>query len=135
MPADPWAEKAMLDWCLGGASPTRPASWFLELARGSPTSVSGSGFVSPSFVSTRLPVTFAAAGTPATSGTATNVSAVTFSATVALTAAASKAVGFNVWNASSGGTRLFYGQLSASSTMASGDTLAFAAGSLVITIT
>jgi len=131
VPADPWAEKAMLDWCLGGATPTQPASRFLGLAAGTPTSASASELVT-GFASTRLAIAFGAAVSPA--GSATNTGAVTFSATTRITAAASKPNAWNLWNASSGGTRLAYGQLSASSTFSSGDTISFASGALTITL-
>ena len=130
MPADPWAEKAMLDWVLGGATPTQPASWFVGLAGGSPTSVSASELTAQlSGGTSRLAVVFGAASTPATSGTASNTAAITFSFVSAATVR-----GVNVWNASSGGTRLAYGTTAASSVMVAADTYAFPIGSLRITL-
>ena len=41
-----YAEKAMLDWVLLGATPTRPGTVAFGLSLGSPTSTSGSEIVS-----------------------------------------------------------------------------------------
>jgi hypothetical protein len=50
-------------------------------------------------------------------------------------ASAATVRGINVYNASSGGTRLFFGTVSASSVMVAADTLSFASGALTITLT
>ena len=127
MPADPWADKAMLDWCLGGASVTQPTTRFMGLAGGSPTSVSASELTAQISGASRLAVAFGAAVSPA--GSVINTAALTFSFISAATVR-----GFNIYNDSSGGTRLFFGTTSASSVMVAADTLSFASGALKITL-
>lgn len=122
-----WAQKALLDWALGGATPTRPPALFAGLAIGTPSSISASEATAAGYA--RRTVTMAAAGTPASSGTATNNVAFTFTFNAAQTVA-----GFHLWDATTAGNMLFYGQLSASSIMASGDTLAFASAALAVKI-
>jgi hypothetical protein len=121
----------LLDWSLGGATPTRPAAWFIGLATGSPTSVAsseiavGSGYV-------RQTVAFAAAGTPASSGTATNNAALTFGPF----STAQSISGIFIANtvSSNAGTGLYAGLLSAARTVQSGDSLVVASGALVVSM-
>jgi len=70
-----YAEKAMLDWVLLGATPTRPGTVAVGLSLGAPTSVSGSEMGTASGY-TRKTATFGAAASPA--GSATLAAAVTF---------------------------------------------------------
>jgi hypothetical protein len=124
-----YAEKAMLDWVLGGAVPTRPAAWGVGLSLGAPTSISGSEVATGSGW-TRQTVTFAAAASPA--GSATNVSAITFGS--GLTAATF--TGLQVWDTAAvgAGNMLWYGNLSTVRTLGVGDSLVIAAGALTITL-
>jgi len=121
-----YMQKAMLDWVLGGASPTRPSAWYMGLAIGLPSSISASeatvaGYARQTFVAL-------AAGTPATSGTVMNSGAIIFTFSAAQTVR-----GFTIWDAASNGNMLRFGALSAaSSVMASGDTLSFAASSVIL---
>jgi hypothetical protein len=67
--------KNMLDWQLGGATATQPASRLVALSLGTPTSVSGSEVGTGSGYS-RATVTFAAAASPA--GPASNLNSLDF---------------------------------------------------------
>jgi hypothetical protein len=123
----------MLSWVLGG-SPTKPAAWGIGLSQGSPTSTSGSE-ISTTFGYTRSTMSWGAAGSPTSSGTVSNVSAVTFGPfTTACTIS-----GIQVWDTASQGTPnvgslLFEGLLGAARTLASGDSLVIPTGSLLITL-
>jgi hypothetical protein len=124
MPLDPYTEKALLDWALGGATPpSAPTQRWVQWATASPTSASA--FDGP--FSPRMTVTFAAANSPQMS--ATNLNAVTGTATAAATA-----VGWNLYDRSVGGTRLAWGTWSANVGCKSADNPAFAAGALKITL-
>jgi hypothetical protein len=115
--------KNMLDWCLGGASATQPPGFWLQWATGSPNDAGASdGPCSP-----RVTVSFAAAASPA--GTKSNAGALTGTATAMATAQ-----GWNIYDRSVGGTRLFYGTLSAKVGNKSADNPAFAVGALVVTL-
>jgi len=120
---DPFIEKALLDWVLQGATPTRPGKTYLQWATASPTSQSA--FDGP--FSPRMTVTFGAAASPA--GSVSNAAAFTGTATAAATA-----VGWNLYDASVAGNRLAYGTLTASVGCKSADNPAFAAGALIVTL-
>jgi hypothetical protein len=124
-----YMQKAMLDWSLGGAIPTRPANWSVGLALGAPSSVSGSEIGTGSGLS-RATCPFPGASSPA--GSASNSSAMTFGP--ALSSAA--ITGIQVWDttAAAAGNMLYYGTLATARTLASGDSLVIAVGSLVITL-
>jgi len=123
--------KSLLDWSLNGATPTRPAAAFVGLATGSPVSnasseiATGSGYI-------RQTVTFGAAGTPASSGTATNVNAMTFGPFS--TAQSISGIFISDTLSSNAGTMLYEGLLSAARTVQSGDSLVVAAGALVVSM-
>lgn len=123
MALDPFAAKQALDWLLGGAVATRPASRWIEFASGSPTSVSASA--AP--VQSRISWNAAAASSPL--GAATNRSLGTATATAICTI-----VAWNMYWSSAGGARLMWGTFSSSLGCASADTPAFAAGALTITL-
>lgn len=123
MPFDPYMQKALLDWCLGGATPTRPTNWFIGFETTSPTSVSD--FAAPG---SRATATFQSAST-GVSASASLKAALTCTMTAACTV-----IGWAVYNSSSGGQRLMYGTLTASQTCASGDAPAFVAANLKITL-
>src|SRR4030095_506870 len=103
MPLTPEGRQICLDWVLGGANPTRPATRWVSFATQSPTTASA--FDGP--IQSRASFTFAAANSP--DGSATNLNAV---ANITATAACT-VVGWNLWNSSAGGTRLAYGTVSA----------------------
>ena len=121
-----YCAKAMLDWMTGAATVTRPSSRFLGLSLGTPTSISASEASFSGYA--RRAVVYSAAVSPA--GSAVNSGAVTHSA---LTAAGTVR-GWQLWDATTSGNMLAYGLLSGASTMSSGDTMSFAAGSILITL-
>ena len=130
MGASQYSSKAMLDWVAGGATPTRPTSRYAGISLGTPTSTSGSECSASAYA--RQPITFVAASTPSGSATLSNSNAFTFTFSSACTVQ-----GFMIWDTnlnSNSGNLLWFGTLSASSVMVAGDTLAFAAGNLVITL-
>ena len=123
-----YAQKAMLDWVLGGAAPTRPGAWGLGLSLGSPSSTSGSECSVSGYA--RQTVHWSAASSPA--GSSKNTAAVIFTVSTACTL-----VGWQLWDtvlSSNSGNMLAYGQLSASSVMVAGDTLSIAVNSGIITL-
>ena len=104
-----WAENIMLNYVLRGGSSGAPAAWGVGLSEGSPTDSSGSEVASASGY-TRQAASFVLA----TSGTATNAAAITFSS-----AAASFTVkGMQLWDttgvAIDAGNMLWRGTLAAS---------------------
>ena len=120
MGASAYLNKALLDWALLGATPTRPPQMWINWATASPNVTSA--FDGP-FV--RVSAQFAGANSPQMS--ATNVAAITGTAT-----AVGTAVGFNLYDTSAGGNRLFWGTLTANVGCRSADNPAFAAGGLTI---
>jgi hypothetical protein len=124
-----WAEKAMLDWVLGGATPTQPASRYIALSLGTPTSVTGSEVQANSGY-LRQTGLFGAAASPA--GSASNTAAMTFgpfSSSAAIQ-------GIMVWNTASinSGSMLWYGTLQTARTVLPGDSLVVDVGQLIITL-
>lgn len=121
----PYLAKALLDWALNGATPTRPSQLWVQWATASPTTQSA--FDGP--FSSRRTATFAAANSP-------NNSATLLAAVSGATAsAAATVVGWNLYDASSGGNRLLFGTLSASlGCKSASDNPAFPAGGLVIVL-
>ena len=125
-----YATKAMLDWCLGGASPTQPTTRALGLSLGVPSSVSGSEMTT-GLGYTRQSAGFGAAASPA--GSATNNAAVTFGPfNTALTIS-----GIQLWDTIltlNSGNMLWYGTLTTARTLASGDSLVIASGALTVSL-
>jgi hypothetical protein len=124
-----YAEKAMLDWILLGATPTRPAQTWAALSLGTPTSVSGSEVGSNSGY-LRQTATFGAAASPA--GSASNNGAMTFGPF-----SSSNAIqGIMVYDTSTinSGNMLWYGTLQTARTVLPGDQIVVAAGALVVTL-
>jgi hypothetical protein len=123
-----WAEKAVLDWLMGGATPVRPSARYVALYTAAPsdsgggTEVSGSGY-------TRKVATFAAASTPG--GTTSNSGAVSFTASGGSWGTITH---MGIFDASSGGNLIWHGSLTASKTIGDGDTLEFAIGNIDLTI-
>lgn len=128
-----YMQKAMLDWSLGGATPTRPVGQFVGLATAAPSSLSnssaevatGSGYV-------RQSVAFGAAATPASSGSASNNAANTFGPFSSSQAISGLFISDTV--SSGAGNMLYFGNLSTPRTPLPGDSLIIAAGALSITL-
>lgn len=121
--------KAMLDWVLGGATPTQPASRLAALSYGTPSSVSGSEH-SSNLGYARQSVLFGAAASPA--GSASNTAAFTFGPF----SSSSAIQGLLVYDTISinSGSIWWYGTLLTARTVLPNDTLYVAAGGLIITL-
>lgn len=124
-------QKSLLDWMLGGATPTRPGAQFVGLSLGAPTSAAsseiatGSGYV-------RQTALFAAAGTPTSSGTASNSAAMTFGPFSSSQVVSGLFIADTV--SSNAGTGLMFGNLATVRTPLPGDSIVIAVGALVATM-
>lgn len=121
-----WSEVALLDWLMGGATPTRPTNRYLALFTAAPsdsgggTEMSGGGYA-------RQAVTCGAAS----GGTCSNSNAPSFTIS-GVNPAAFTHIG--IFDASSGGNLLWHGPLAASKDLDDGDTINFAVGELDFTL-
>jgi hypothetical protein len=124
-----YAQKALLDWVLLGATPTRPGALGVSLSLGSPSSVSASEIALGSGI-TRSTVLFAPASSPA--GSAYNSSAMTWGPV----SSACTVSGISIWDtaSSTNGSYLWYGLLSTPRTLGAGDSISIPATGLVITL-
>ena len=119
---DPFMQKRLMDFTFGGAAASAPAARWVGWATQSPTSQSD--FAGPWTRVTFSPAAASTQGSPA--ATVSNRAAMTSRAT-----AIGTAVGWNIYDASSGGNRLFYGTVTASLGCASSaDLAAFPVGGL-----
>lgn len=128
-----YATKALLDWVMGGASPTRPTAWGVGLSLGSPTSVSGSEITTGSGYARQTANTFAAADTPTSSGTATNTTNMTFGPF----SSACSISGIQIWDtvlSLNSGNMLWYGLLTTARTLIAGDLLVVNSGALTVSL-
>jgi len=122
------AEALLLDWLMTNGSATRPTAWYVGLYTAAPsdsgggTEVSGSGYA-------REAVTFAAATSPG--GTTSNSGAVSFTASGGDWGSITH---IGIHDAVSGGNLLWHGAMTASKTVADGDTLEFSIGNIDLTI-
>ena len=122
------AEALLLDWLMTNGSATRPTAWYVALYTAAPsdsgggTEVSGNGYA-------REAVTFAAATSPG--GTTSNTGAVSFTAAGGDWGTITH---IGIHDASSGGNLLWHGAMTASKTVADGDTLEFSVGNIDLTI-
>lgn len=123
-----YAEKLVLDWLMTTGAVTRPTAWFVALYTAAPsdpgggTEVTGGGY-------SRKAVTFNEASTPG--GTTSNSNIVSWTAAGASYGTVTHV---GIFDASTGGNPLWQGSLSASKTVADGDTIQFAAGNLTLTL-
>lgn len=122
------SEALLLDWLMTTGSATRPTAWYVALYTAAPsdsgggTEVSGNGY-------SRQAVTFAAATSPG--GTTSNTGAVSFTASGGDWGTITH---IGIHDASSGGNLLWHGAMTASKTVADGDTLQFSTGNIDLTI-
>lgn len=129
MSVSDYAEDLLLQWLLSNASATRPTSWYLALFT-TATSDDGSGTEVGSGVGySRQAITF---GTAASGSITNNGSTITFGPNTTtnwgtVTHAA-------IFDASTAGNMLVHGALSASKSVTVGDSVQFAAGSVVMTM-
>jgi hypothetical protein len=123
-----YAEKLLLDWAMTTGSATRPTAWYVALYTAAPsdtgggTEVSGSGY-------TRQTVAFDAASSPG--GTTSNSGAVTFTASGGSWGTVSH---IGIHDASTAGNLLWHGSMTASKSVADGDTLEFSIGNIDLTL-
>lgn len=119
-----YAEIALLDWILGGATPTRPSARYLALHTGDPGETGASNEVSTSGTNySRQAITFAAAA----SGSAASSNAPTFTNTGSNFGTISH---LSIWDASTAGNCLWQGAATASKAIADGDSYQVASGAL-----
>lgn len=123
-----YAEKAMLDWVLLGATPTRPSAIYLALFTAAPSD-SGGGTEVTGFGYARQAVTFNAASSPG--GTADNSTAPSFTASGGNFGTVTH---LGLFDAVSGGNLLWHGALTSSRIINDGDTLTFPASSISCTL-
>ena len=121
-----YLENKVLDYVLRDQADWAPAAVYLSLHTADPTDA-GSGAEVSGGSYARQAITFNAAH--ATAGTIDNSSAEEFTNMPACTV-----THIGVWDAASSGNLLFFGAVSASKTVTSGDTISMAAGSLDITL-
>lgn len=120
-----YAQKAMLDWVLGGAAVTQPATRWIGLSLGVPSSISGSEMAVGSY--SRHPITFSAASSP--TGVAISSPAVTFG----IAGTAATIVGWQIWDTkltNNSGNMLWYGTLNANATVVASSAFVLGAGSV-----
>jgi hypothetical protein len=123
-----YAEKLLLDWAMTTGSATRPTAWYVALYTAAPsdsgggTEVSGSGY-------TRQSVTFDAATSPG--GTTSNNNTVSFTASGA---GYGTVTHIGIFTAATAGNLLWHGSMTASKTVADGDTLEFSIGNIDLTL-
>jgi hypothetical protein len=123
-----YAEKLLLDWSMTTGSATRPTAWYVALYTSAPTDAGGGTEVSGGGYA-RQSVTFAAATSGA--GTTSNTGDVSWTASGA---AFGTVVAIGIFDAVSGGNLLWHGNMTASKTIADGDTLEFSAGNIDLTL-
>lgn len=122
------AEALLLDWLMTNGTATRPTAWYVALYTAAPsdsgggTEVSGNGYA-------REAVTFAAATSPG--GTTSNTGAVSFTASGGNWGTITH---IGIHDASTSGNLLWHGAMTASKTVADGDTLEFSIGNIDLTI-
>ena len=122
------SEALLLDWLMTTGTATRPTAWYVALYTAAPsdsgggTEVSGNGY-------SRQAVTFAAATSPG--GTTSNTGDITFTAAGGDWGTITH---IGIHDASSGGNLLWHGAMTASKTVADGDTLQFSTGNIDLTI-
>lgn len=122
------SEALLLDWLMTTGTATRPTAWYVALYTAAPsdsgggTEVAGNGY-------SRQSVTFAAATSPG--GTTSNTGDITFTAAGGDWGTITH---IGIHDASSGGNLLWHGAMTASKTVADGDTLQFSTGNIDLTI-
>ena len=123
-----YAEKLLLDWMMTTGSATRPTAWYVALFTASPSDSGGGTEVSTGGYA-RQSVTFDAASSPG--GTTSNSGEVSFTASGADYGTVTH---MGIFDAASSGNLLWHGALTASKTVADGDTLTFAVGNIDLTM-
>lgn len=123
-----YSENLLLNYLMTDGSVTRPTAWYLALYTAAPsdsgggTEVSGSGY-------TRQTIAFNAAS--GTGGTTSNSADVSFTASGGSFGTVTHV---GILDAASSGNLLWHGAMTASKTIADGDTLEFSTGNVDLTI-
>ena len=123
-----YAEKLLLDWAMTTGSATRPTAWYVALYTAAPDDTGGGTEVSTGGYA-RQSVTFGAASSPG--GTTSNTNTVSFTASGAGYGTVSH---IGIFDNSSGGNLLWHGAMTASKSVADGDTLEFSIGNIDLTL-
>lgn len=121
-----WSENALMDWLMGGATPTRPSARYVALFTAAPNDAGGGTEVTGGSYA-RTAVTFAAASGGATSNSGT----VTFPTA---TANWGTVTHIGIFDASTGGNLLWHGALTASKAIDTSDTFSIPAGDLDLSL-
>jgi hypothetical protein len=122
------AEALLLDWLMTTGTATRPTNWYVALYTAAPSDSGGGTEVSTGGYA-RQAVTFAAASSPG--GTTSNSGTVSFTASGADYGLVTH---IGIFDNVSGGNLLWHGAMTASKTIADGDTLEFSAGNIDLTL-
>jgi hypothetical protein len=123
------AEALLLDWLMTAGTATRPTAWYVALYTAAPSDSGGGTEVSTGGYA-RQSVTFAAATSPG--GTTSNTGTVSFTASGADYGTVTH---IGIHSAVSGsGNLLWHGAMTASKTIADGDTLEFSVGNIDLTL-
>ena len=123
-----YAEKLLLDFLMTTGTATRPTNWYVALYTSAPSDSGGGTEVSAGGY-TRQSVSFSAASSPG--GTTSNSGEVSFTASGGDYGTVTH---MGIFDASTSGNLLWHGALTASKTVADGDTLTFAAGNIDLTM-
>ena len=123
-----YAEKLSLDWSMTTGSATRPTAWYVALYTAAPSDSGGGTEVSTGGYA-RQSVTFGAASSPG--GTTSNTNTVSFTASGA---GYGTVTHIGIFDNVSGGNLLWHGSMTASKTVADGDTLEFSIGNIDLTL-
>ena len=118
------AEALLLDWLMTTGTATRPTSWYVALFTAAPSDSGGGTEVSSGGYSRQSVAVDAA---PSPGGTTSNSGAVTFTASGGSYGTVPH---IGIFDASTSGNLLWHGALTASKTVADGDTLEFSAGNI-----
>jgi hypothetical protein len=121
-----WSENNLLDWLMGGASPTRPTARYVALFTAAPSDTGGGTEVSGGGYARQAITCGAAAG-----GTTSNDNEITFTATGADFGTVTH---IGIFDATTAGNLLWHGALAASKAVGDGDSLVFAVGDLDFTL-
>ena len=121
-----YAEDLLLDWAMTTGAATRPTAWYVALFTAAPSDSGGGTEVSTGAYA-RQSVTFSAAS----GGTTSNSGTVSFTASGASWGTITHV---GIFDSLTTGNLLWHGALTASKTIADGDTLQFDAGNIDLTL-
>ena len=131
-----YLEKALLDGVLGGSAFSLPATVYLALFTTDPTDVAASGTEATGTGYQRLAITNNATNWPAASGTTatkSNGTVLTMATAGGDWSSGSNMAYWALFDASSGGNKLYYGAITTPKPVLNGDTPSFAIGAISIT--